>query len=196
MQQPGHTDHVKVTRAQVVDGAYRTLCEQGLSGLSMRRLALDLGVQPGALYYHVANKQELLAAVAARILEDGSATAADPPNDPRSAAEGLRAALLRVRDGAEVVSFVQAFRPDVVRPTRELHRLFADRFPPREAEWAARTVVHYVLGFVAEEQNHAELVRAGIVDGDPAQVAESAAAFLFGIDAILGGLATSVGGRA
>ena len=180
---------MKVTRAQVVDGAYRTLAEQGLSGLSMRRLALDLGVQPGALYYHVANKQELLAAVAARILDDGAGTAADP----RTAAQGLRAALLRVRDGAEVVSFVQAFRPDVVRPTRELHRLFADRLPPREAEWAARTVVHYVLGFVAEQQNHAELVGAGIVDDDPAQVAESDAAFLFGIDAILGGLATVVG---
>lgn len=182
---------MKVTRAQVVEGAYRTLSEQGLSGLSMRRLALDLGVQPGALYYHVANKQELLAAVAARILDGGHAGAGDPPRDPRSAAESLRAALLRVRDGAEVVSFVQAFRPDVVHPTRELHRLFADRFPPREAEWAARTVVHYVLGFVAEEQNHAELVRAQIVEDDPAHGAESTAAFLFGIDAILDGLAAS-----
>src|SRR3954469_9426174 len=98
----------------------------------MRGLAQDLGVQPGALYYHVANKQELLAAVAARILDDGPGAAGDPPRDPRAAAQGLPAALLRVRDGAEVVSFVQAFRPDVVRPTRELHRLFADRLPPRE----------------------------------------------------------------
>jgi TetR/AcrR family tetracycline transcriptional repressor len=175
---------VKVTRAQIVEGAYEALGERGLGGLSMRGLAQDLGVQPGALYYHVASKQELLAAVAARILGE----IPSPATDPRSAAEALRSALLRVRDGAEVVSFVQAFRPDVVAPAEELRGLFAATFAPREAEWAARTVVHYVLGFVAEEQNHAELVRAQILPEDPARAAASAQAFMFGIDAILGGL--------
>jgi len=180
---------VKVTRAQIVEGAYEALGERGLGGLSMRGLAQDLGVQPGALYYHVASKQELLAAVATRILDEIPA----PATDPRSAAESLRTALLRVRDGAEVVSFVQAFRPDVVVPARELRRLFAERFAPREAEWAARTVVHYVLGFVAEEQNHAELVRAQILPAQPARAADSAQAFMFGVDAILGGLEAGSG---
>lgn len=176
---------MKVTRTQIVDGAYDMLRERGLGGLSMRQLALDLGVQPGALYYHVASKQELLAVVAARILDAFPVTA----TDPRGAAQDLRNALLRVRDGAEVVSFVQAFRPDVLTPTQTLSRLFAEQFDAREAEWAARTVVRYVLGFVAEEQNRAELVRARIVDEDPDHAGESAEAFLFGIDAILGGLA-------
>lgn len=175
---------MKVTRAQVVDGALRVVREHGLSALSMRRLAEDLGVQAGALYYHVASKQDLLAAVAARIIDHGSGAA----TDPRAAAQALRAALLRVRDGAEVVSFAQAFRPDLLSPTRDLQRLFAGRFAAREAGWAARTLVHYVLGFVAEEQNRAELVRAGLLDGDPDEAAGSAAAFLFGVDAILGGL--------
>ncbi|MFK0244693.1 TetR family transcriptional regulator [Amycolatopsis azurea] len=175
---------MKVTRTQIVDGAYELLRERGLSSLSMRRLALDLGVQPGALYYHVANKQELLAVVAARVLADFPAS----PADPRSAARDLRSALLRVRDGAEVVSFVQAYRPDVLTPTRALNRLFAEQFPARQAEWAARTIVHYVLGFVAEEQNRAELVRARIVEDEPALERESAEAFLFGVDAILTGL--------
>ncbi|MFC4947529.1 TetR family transcriptional regulator [Pseudonocardia sp. GCM10023141] len=178
---------MRLTRAQIVDSAYTALCERGLSALSMRRLAQDLGVQPGALYYHVANKQEMLAAVATRILDEVPLSA----TDARTAALDLRAALLRVRDGAEVVSFVQAFRPDLLAPTRELHRLFADRFAPREAQWAARTVVHYVLGFVAEEQNLAELVRAQIVNDKPTQVVDSAKAFLFGIDAILRGLAAA-----
>lgn len=175
---------MKVTRAQIVEGAYEALGERGLGGLSMRGLAQDLGVQPGALYYHVASKQELLAAVAARILDEIPA----PATDARSAAEALRTALLRVRDGAEVVSFVQAFRPDVVVPAHELRRLFAETLAPREAEWAARTVIHYVLGFVAEEQNHAELVRAQILPAEPARDTDSSKAFMFGIDAILGGL--------
>ena len=176
---------VKVTRDQIVDRAYHLLREAGLSSLSMRRVALDLGVQPGALYYHVANKQELLAVVAARIL----AGLPDAAADPRAAAEGFREALLEVRDGAEVVSFVQAYRPDLLVPTHALRRLFAGQFDDtRRAEWAARTVVRYVLGFVAEEQNHAELVRAGIVADDPAHGGDADEAFAFGIDAILSGL--------
>ncbi|WP_081655026.1 TetR family transcriptional regulator [Amycolatopsis orientalis] len=175
---------VKVTRDQIVDRAYELLAEAGLSSLSMRRVALDLGVQPGALYYHVASKQELLAVVAARILKGLPAVA----KDPREAAEDFRSALLRVRDGAEVVSFVQAYRPDLLVPTNALRELFAGKFDERRAEWAARTVVRYVLGFVAEEQNHAELVRAGIVEDDPARGEDSDEAFGFGIDAILSGL--------
>ncbi|WP_033289829.1 TetR family transcriptional regulator [Amycolatopsis jejuensis] len=175
---------MKVTREQIVDRAYDLLRESGLGGLSMRRVALDLGVQPGALYYHVASKQELLAVVAARILEGLPATA----GDPRSAAGDFRTALLRVRDGAEVVSFVQAYRPDLLVPTQALRHLFTGSLDPRRAEWAARTVVHYVLGFVAEEQNHAELVRAGIVEEDPSRTDDADEAFGFGIDAILSGL--------
>jgi AcrR family transcriptional regulator len=180
---------VKVTRARIVDRAYDLLREQGLSTLSMRRVASDLGVQPGALYYHVANKQELLAVVATRVLEDFPASAADV----RSAAEAFRTALLSVRDGAEVVSFVQAYRPEIVTPTRTLNRLFSARLGPRHAGWAARTVVHYVLGFVAEEQNRAELLHAGLIEELPAEAGKPAEAFMFGVDAILNGLPRPAG---
>lgn len=172
---------------QIVDEAYALLREQGLSGLSMRRLAQNMGVQPGALYYHVANKQEVLVEVASRILDD--APRAISTSDPRQAALDLRAALLRVRDGAEIVSFVQAFRPDALGPCRELNLLYAERFAPRQAGWAAQTLVHYVLGFVAEEQNRAELVRTKILDDEPRRATESTEAFLFGVNAITEGIA-------
>lgn len=174
-----------LSRAQIVDAAYAKLRAHGLGGLSMRRLAQDLGVQHGALYYHVASKQELLAAVAGRILSDGLGEAMAA--DPLDAARELREALLRVRDGAEVVSFVLAYQPAALGPLTGLHQIFAPQLPPAQARWAARTLIHYVLGFVAEEQNRAELVRARILAGDPDQ-AESAAAFLFGARAILRGL--------
>jgi AcrR family transcriptional regulator len=176
---------VGLSRAQIVDAAFATLRRHGLGGMSMRRLAQDLGVQHGALYYHIASKQELLAAVAERILSDslGETLAADP----LQAACEVREALLRVRDGAEVVSFALAYRPAALAPLSDLHRLFTGQLPPREARWAARTLVHYVLGFVAEEQNRAELVRAKILGADPDQ-AGSRAAFEFGVRAILRGL--------
>ncbi|SDG80678.1 transcriptional regulator, TetR family [Pseudonocardia oroxyli] len=169
---------VALTRELIVDAAYAVLDGQGLAGLTMRRVAQELDVRPGALYYHVANKQELLAEVAARILGQGSAT-----DDAHKAARELRDALRRVRDGAEVVSFVLAFRPEGLASIRALPAAFA--LPPREAVWAARTLTHYVLGAVAEEQNRAELVRTGILADGPDDVEES---FLFGLDAVLAGL--------
>lgn len=170
---------------QIIDAAYSTLREHGLAGVSMRRLAQDLGVQPGALYYHVPSKQDLLAAVAERILTDSTATISD--TDPTSAAADLRRALLRVRDSADVVSFAHAFKPGALIPLRDLESLFAGQFTPKRARWAAQTLVHYVLGFVAEEQNRAELFRARIVTEGPNQT-DSSDAFRFGVTAILHGL--------
>ena len=181
-----------LSRTQIVEAAYAMLREHGLAGLSMRRLAQDLGVQAGALYYHVASKQDLLAAVAGRILAD--AEPAISTTDPAQAARDIRDALLPVRDSADVISFVQAFRPDALVPFRHLPELFAERFPLQQARWAAQTLIHYVLGFVAEEHNRAELVRAKILTNPPSQ-AESLDAFLFGVEAVLQGLATLSGQR-
>ena len=175
-----------LSRTQIVEAAYVMLREHGLAGLSMRRLAQHLGVQPGALYYYVASKQDLLAAVAGRILADSGQTVT--ATDPAQVARDIRATLLPVRDSADVVSFVQAFQPDTLVPFQRLHELFAEQFPAQQARWAAQTLIHYVLGFIAEEHNRTELVRAKILGGPPGR-ADSLDAFLFGVDAVLQGLA-------
>jgi TetR/AcrR family tetracycline transcriptional repressor len=180
---------VGLSRAQIVEAAYSILRQHGLAGLSMRRLAQNLGVQPGALYYYVDSKQELLVAVAERILSDSIELAS--ATEPGQAACDLRAALLQVRDSADVVSFAHAYKPDVLGMLRDLPGLFSDRFPPQHARWAAQTLIHYVLGFVAEEQNRAELIRAKILPTDPGSV-DSSNAFSFGVSAILHGLASSL----
>src|SRR3954454_23088869 len=70
----------------------------------MRRLARELNISPGALYWHFANKQQLLGAVADRVLESVD----DVPGDWRDRVAGicgqLRDALLSHTDGAELVS--------------------------------------------------------------------------------------------
>src|SRR5262245_29214491 len=50
---------MKLERGEVVRTAIRLLDEVGLEGLSLRRLAKELGVQAPALYWHFKNKQEL-----------------------------------------------------------------------------------------------------------------------------------------
>ena len=176
---------VSLNRTQIVDAAEDILTHHGLSGLTMRQLALHLGVQPGALYYHVASKQDLLVAVAERILNHSETTVS--ADDPTQAALDMRAALLPIRDSADVISFVNAFRPTRLIPAQALVKLFDGQLPAQHARWAAQTLIHYVLGFVAEEQNQAELVRARIVS-NATDHATAEEAFRFGVKAILRGL--------
>ncbi|MDQ6741232.1 MAG: TetR family transcriptional regulator, partial [Actinomycetota bacterium] len=42
---------MSLSRQQIIDTALKILRDYGLADLSMRRLARDLGVQPGALYW-------------------------------------------------------------------------------------------------------------------------------------------------
>jgi TetR/AcrR family transcriptional regulator, tetracycline repressor protein len=183
---------VTLSRERVVDAALAILRDHGLASLSMRQVAAALGVQPGAIYWHVKSKQDLLALLADRILSGSVTTAAVAPTAGRlrQQAGAVRAALLQVRDGAEVVSFAQALRPQALAPMRMFHDTLATALPDPQAEWGARTLTHYVLGEVAEEQNYAELARAGIVS-DREHFEYSAETFLFGVDAILEGLLPS-----
>ena len=173
-----------LTRTQIVDTAYAIVRDHGLAGLSMRHLASELQVQAGALYYHVASKQELLTAVAERILDGAVAT---PVEDPARAVGDIRTALLKVRDSAEIVSFVRAFQPQKLAPFEAVEQSIARRASRRTAERVAHTLICYVLGFVAQEQNEAELIRAEITR-DRRSHTHGNAAFRFGVDLILNGL--------
>ena len=92
-------------RADVVERAIGVLDAAGLEGLSMRRLAADLGVQVGALYHHFDNKAALLAAVAEEILRRGSRPAEVVAWDAelQLLCVGLRDAMRRHRDGAALI---------------------------------------------------------------------------------------------
>jgi TetR/AcrR family tetracycline transcriptional repressor len=61
---------VKLDRQVVVDTALAVADEEGLEAVTIRRLAQGLSVTPMALYWHFADKEALLAAVADRIWDD------------------------------------------------------------------------------------------------------------------------------
>lgn len=52
----------------IVDAARALIAETGLGVLSMRRLGAALGVDPMAVYHHVANKRELLSLVTGQVV--------------------------------------------------------------------------------------------------------------------------------
>ncbi|MEM9202567.1 MAG: TetR/AcrR family transcriptional regulator C-terminal domain-containing protein, partial [Actinomycetota bacterium] len=58
------TDRAPLSRPRVAEAALALIDERGLSQLSMRKLGAELGVEAMSLYNHVANKDDLLGAVA------------------------------------------------------------------------------------------------------------------------------------
>ena len=57
-----------LNRTLILDTALDLLGKYGLADVTMRRVASALDVAPGALYWHLSNKQELIAAMARSIL--------------------------------------------------------------------------------------------------------------------------------
>jgi TetR/AcrR family tetracycline transcriptional repressor len=190
---------VQLHRRDVVDKATQLLDDYGIADLTMRRLARELSVSPGALYWHFADKQELLGAVADRILAPASA-AVDDASWSRCVTglcTALRNALLSSTDGAELVSASFAAGKSV-RMSEILTRLTAAAarggIDPSNADLAARTVLYYVLGFTADEQSRLQWDAAGaLVDGQSVLTANPNARFAFGLKLLVDGIAAHSG---
>lgn len=145
---PARHDRESVSRA-----ALALLDEVGLADLSMRRIAARLDVQPSALYWHVANKQELLADLADRI------TAVVPSGDRGvlATARALRDALFAYRDGAELVLSTYALQLGSAQAQDALTAaLRAEGATDPEDRGAA--ILHFVLGHatLVQQRMHAD----------------------------------------
>jgi AcrR family transcriptional regulator len=81
----------------VVDAAIRLLDKDGYAGLSMRRVAQDLDVGTMSLYWHVADREELLDLVFDRVV--GVQVLAEVPDDWRTALTEIARGALRLYDG-------------------------------------------------------------------------------------------------
>lgn len=60
---PDTASQVPLSRERVLQAALRMVDQGGIEALSMRKLALELGVQAMSLYNHVANKDEIIDAI-------------------------------------------------------------------------------------------------------------------------------------
>jgi AcrR family transcriptional regulator len=77
-----------------VDAALRVLERDGSDGLSMRRVAEELGTGPASLYWHVANKDELINLLVDRVASEIEL----PPPDPDRWEEQLKEWMLQARE--------------------------------------------------------------------------------------------------
>jgi AcrR family transcriptional regulator len=189
---------VQLHKRDLVDAATAILDNYGIADLTMRRLARELDVSPGALYWHFGNKQQLLGAVADRILqpsvEVNSACPAAWPDRVATLCERLRDALLSHTDGAELVS--ASFAAGQSRVAGEILARLADAaaeagVDPGQAELAARTVLYYVLGFTVDEQSRLQWDAAGaqMPDGQSVLCTDPNRRFRFGLRLLIDGIA-------
>jgi AcrR family transcriptional regulator len=82
-----------LSREAIVDAALRLMDREGAAGLSMRRVADELGTGPASLYWHVANKDALIDLLIDRVA--GEVPLPEP--DPDRWQEQLRDWLVGVR---------------------------------------------------------------------------------------------------
>lgn len=185
---------MQLHKRDVVDAATTLLDNYGIADLSMRRLARELAVTPGALYWHFANKQELLGAVADRILAGVDDVSADWGARVADICGQLRDALLSHTDGAELVSasFAAGQSEAMALILSWLADAAADAgVDSGHAAVAARTVLYYVLGFTADEQSRLQWDAAGADLPDEQSVlgADPSRRFGFGVQLLVDGIA-------
>ncbi|MDL4773711.1 MULTISPECIES: TetR/AcrR family transcriptional regulator C-terminal domain-containing protein [Thermomonosporaceae] len=164
---------MRLDRPVVVATALALLDEVGLDGLSLRRLAAELGVQAPALYRHFSGKDDLLRAMADAMF-DGEMAVLDRPAPGADWADWLvarsravRRAMLSRRDGGRLREHMHA--PADQWPGLELLLQMMEEagFEVVEAMSAIFALGGHILGSVIAEQ---EARRPAAPDGEGVRI--------------------------
>ncbi|MFE6052721.1 TetR/AcrR family transcriptional regulator [Kitasatospora sp. NPDC056446] len=156
-----------LTREALAQAALRVLERDGLAGLSMRKVAAEVGVKAASLYWHVRNKEELL-----DLLNDAIMASAEPPPRVGSWREQLRGYCWRYRrllhdnrDAAKVVAGRLAPGPHLFRLLDDqLDRLREAGFSDTHAALTTYLLSSFVQGFVLQEQSPLSAAETGGTD--------------------------------
>ncbi|GAA3208238.1 TetR family transcriptional regulator [Dactylosporangium siamense] len=172
-----------LSRERIVAAAVELLDDAGESGLTFRALAARLRTGPGAIYWHVANKSELLIAATDAVLIPATVpgVAGETPRD------AIRAVALGVFDAIDVHPWAGTqlsrtpAQPALLRIFERVGRQVQALGVPAAGQFtAASAVLHYILGVA---QQNAALARSQEPGTDRTAVLEAAAAVWSGLDA-------------
>jgi len=146
-----------IARENIVEAAFRILDEDGLEGITLRKVACSLGIRAPSLYWHFKSKQALIDAMAdamigdvARVIPDGQPWRQTLLQIGRE----FRLAFKARRDGARVYAGTFLATENVLRVGEaSIAALMGAGAPARFAATAAMDLVYYTMGFVIEEQS-------------------------------------------
>ncbi|MEM7272649.1 MAG: TetR/AcrR family transcriptional regulator C-terminal domain-containing protein [Actinomycetota bacterium] len=145
-----------LTRELIAETALRLTDEDGLSGLSMRKLGAELGVEAMSLYHYVSNKDDLLDAVLDRLYAEIELPRDIPDDDwERATREGLASfnqVLLRHQAALELFATRSASTPASHEVLYWSYRRFeVVGLTPEESVLALRSAVSFVMGHAVSE---------------------------------------------
>jgi TetR/AcrR family transcriptional regulator, tetracycline repressor protein len=201
-----------LTRARIAEAALAFVDEHGLGSLSMRKLAGALGFEAMSLYNHVANKDDLLDALAELLYEEILTVYAARPAEGRWDADALAVARAFRR---VALAHPEALTLVTHRPIRgaagmgflaEIQAIFSLLgLSDREAAQAFTAASAYVVGSLTLELGLVRAVRRS-ADGNvlpdhlrhlhAAELADDTSAearFEWGLRAVLDGILVQVG---
>ncbi|MBX6383940.1 MAG: TetR/AcrR family transcriptional regulator C-terminal domain-containing protein [Microbispora sp.] len=149
----------RLSRRTLVEKAVELADAEGLESLTVRRLAQELGVTPMALYWHVKNKDALLACLADHLL-----TEVTPEFDPaapwnlrlRAMVEALTRVMRRHRYMPALLSMVDKQElPSFCRATNTaLDLLVQAGFTLSEGYFVSTHLLHSAMALVDNEPGH------------------------------------------
>ncbi|HET6215098.1 MAG TPA: TetR/AcrR family transcriptional regulator C-terminal domain-containing protein, partial [Micromonosporaceae bacterium] len=192
-----------LSRQRIVDRALRIIDEEGLAGLSTRRLARELGVQAPSLYNHFATKEEILEAAGEAVVSqvELAMLGRDPwPDALRKWAREYRTALATHPNLVPFLASGPAQRPAALRLADAVYGALVDAGWPKS--YATRigalmryfvfgsTLGSFALGFVDNPEVYAgqypHLSDAHRLRRHREQVDEGA--FELGLESLIAGL--------
>ncbi|MFB8115701.1 TetR/AcrR family transcriptional regulator [Streptomyces sp. NPDC056465] len=174
-----------LSRERIVEAAVELLDTAGESGLTFRVLTERLATGPGAIYWHVANKGELLGAATDAVV--AAAVAVTPGASPASPREGVRAVALGLFDAIEQHPWLATqlatqlsrspWGPVTPRIFESIGRqVRALGVPEADQATATSALMHYVLGAAGQNAANVEGARALGPGADRAEFLDSVSA--------------------
>ena len=145
-----------LTRDLVLETALRLADQGGLESLSMRKLGQELGVEAMALYYHFANKDEIVDGIVDLVFAEVELPAASPDwrTAMRRRAISLRDALLRHRWAIGLMEARRSPGPANLRHhDAVIGSLRAGGFDIAMAAHAYSLLDSYIYGFALTKMN-------------------------------------------
>ena len=156
---PRRTD--ALSKPGIVAAAVEILDADGESGLTFRSLAARLSTGPGAIYWHVANKDELLAAATDDVVASAMADMT-PHREPR---EVIRVISLGVFDAIDAHPWVgtqlsrEPWQAAVLQIFEAIGSQLQPLGVPERAEFdAASALLNYILGLAGQYAAGARLI--------------------------------------
>lgn len=146
----------KLSRVKIIAEAIAIADKDGLSHLSMRRLANTLDVEPMSLYHHIKNKKELIAGMVDDVVPeiDLPEKCTDWKDAMRKRADAMRASLIVHPWAAhEFVSGINVGPKMNTYVDTTLGYLLSAGFTYKMTDYAWNTIDSYIYGFNLQSQN-------------------------------------------